>query len=88
MKIVAKIIKPNLTIYAFFFRENDRLKDQLRQYMSAVEIGKALKNDSGENAEVDQYERKLVQVNHLTHAVSNIKLTKTVLIATNKRCCL
>ncbi|KAJ8722763.1 hypothetical protein PYW07_003943 [Mythimna separata] len=43
-------------------KENDRLKDQLRQYMSAVEIGKALKNESGDNAEVDQYERKLVQV--------------------------
>uniref|UniRef100_A0A2A4K4S4 PX domain-containing protein n=1 Tax=Heliothis virescens TaxID=7102 RepID=A0A2A4K4S4_HELVI len=43
-------------------KENDRLKEQLRQYMSAVEIGKALKNDGGDNAEVDQYERKLVQV--------------------------
>ncbi|XP_049695093.2 sorting nexin-29 isoform X2 [Helicoverpa armigera] len=43
-------------------KENDRLKEQLRQYMSAVEIGKALKLDGGDSAEVDQYERKLVQV--------------------------
>ncbi|XP_075969513.1 sorting nexin-29-like isoform X2 [Anticarsia gemmatalis] len=44
-------------------KENDRLKEQLRNYMSAVEIGKALKNDNnGESEEVDQYEKKLVQV--------------------------
>lgn len=30
--------------------------------MSAVEIGKALKKDCGDNAEIDQYEKKLVQV--------------------------
>lgn len=45
------------------FRENERLKEQLRHYMSAVEIGKALKSDNGEgNEEIDQYEKKLVQV--------------------------
>ncbi|KAL4702542.1 hypothetical protein ACJJTC_001427, partial [Scirpophaga incertulas] len=43
--------------------ENDRLKEQLRKYMSAVEVGKALKNDSSNSREeVTQYERKLVQV--------------------------
>ncbi|XP_013186474.2 sorting nexin-29 [Amyelois transitella] len=43
-------------------KENDRLKDQLRQYMSAVELGIALKNGESENEEVSQYEKKLVQV--------------------------
>ncbi|KAM3963382.1 sorting nexin-29 [Aphomia sociella] len=43
-------------------KENDRLKDQLRQYMSAVELGIALKSSDGDNEEVSQYEKKLVQV--------------------------
>ncbi|XP_063821705.1 sorting nexin-29 [Ostrinia nubilalis] len=43
-------------------KENDRLKDQLRNYMSAVEMGKALKSGSGDSEEVSLYERKLVQV--------------------------
>lgn len=44
-------------------KENDRLKEQLRHYMSAVEIGKALKSDNSHgNEEIDQYEKKLVQV--------------------------
>ncbi|XP_061712212.1 sorting nexin-29-like [Cydia pomonella] len=42
-------------------KENDRLKEQLRQYMSAVEMGVALKNN-GEEQEAEQYEKKLVQV--------------------------
>lgn len=46
----------------FVFRENDRLKEQLRHYMSAVEIAKALKSENVDNTEVDQYEKKLVQV--------------------------
>ncbi|RVE50103.1 hypothetical protein evm_005309 [Chilo suppressalis] len=43
-------------------KENDRLKNQLRKYMSAVEMGKALKTEGCDNEEVSQYERKLVQV--------------------------
>ncbi|XP_053625369.1 sorting nexin-29 [Plodia interpunctella] len=43
-------------------KENDRLKDQMRQYMSAVELGIALKSGGSENEEVSQYEKKLVQV--------------------------
>ncbi|CAH0748160.1 unnamed protein product [Diatraea saccharalis] len=43
-------------------KENDRLKEQLRKYMSAVEMGKALKNEGCADEEVSQYERKLVQV--------------------------
>ncbi|CAH0701856.1 unnamed protein product [Spodoptera exigua] len=43
-------------------KENDRLKEQLRHYMSAVEIAKALKSENVDNTEVDQYEKKLVQV--------------------------
>lgn len=46
----------------FLFRENDRLKEQLRSYMSAVEMGKAMKTSNGEDEEITQYERKLVQV--------------------------
>ncbi|XP_041977524.1 sorting nexin-29-like isoform X2 [Aricia agestis] len=43
-------------------RENDRLKEQLKNYMSAVEMGKALKSSNCEEDEANQYERKLVQV--------------------------
>ncbi|XP_049867283.1 sorting nexin-29-like isoform X2 [Pectinophora gossypiella] len=43
-------------------KENDRLKEQLRHYMSAVEMGIALKSGNGDNEEVTQYEKKLVQV--------------------------
>ncbi|XP_045484867.1 sorting nexin-29 [Pieris rapae] len=43
-------------------RENDKLKEQLRNYMSAVEMGKAMKTSNGEDEEITQYERKLVQV--------------------------
>ncbi|XP_045785744.1 sorting nexin-29-like [Maniola jurtina] len=43
-------------------KENDRLKDQLRNYMSAVEMGIALKGSHGHEDEINQYERKLVQV--------------------------
>ncbi|KAI5633056.1 RUN domain-containing protein [Phthorimaea operculella] len=43
-------------------KENDRLKEQLRHYMSAVEMGIALKTGNGDNEEVTQYEKKLVQV--------------------------
>ncbi|XP_072944015.1 sorting nexin-29-like isoform X2 [Epargyreus clarus] len=43
-------------------KENDRLKDQLRNYMSAVEMGIALKTNNGEEEQINQYERKLVQV--------------------------
>ncbi|XP_045519198.1 sorting nexin-29-like isoform X2 [Pieris brassicae] len=43
-------------------RENDKLKEQLRNYMSAVEMGKAMKTSNGQDEEVTQYERKLVQV--------------------------
>ncbi|XP_050344727.1 sorting nexin-29-like isoform X1 [Nymphalis io] len=43
-------------------KENDRLKDQLRKYMSAVEMGKALKNNNSHDEEINQYEKKLVQV--------------------------
>lgn len=50
----------------FTFRENDRLKEQLRHYMSAVEMGKAIRNSneniSKDNEEITQYEKKLVQV--------------------------
>lgn len=48
--------------YKLYFRENDRLKEQLRKYMSAVESGIAMKTGSGDSEEVTQYERKLVQV--------------------------
>ncbi|XP_026742718.1 sorting nexin-29-like [Trichoplusia ni] len=50
------------TVVLDLSKENDRLKEQLRNYMSAVELGKALKGDNGDSSEVDQYERKLVQV--------------------------
>ncbi|CAH0604641.1 unnamed protein product [Chrysodeixis includens] len=50
------------TVVLDLSKENDRLKEQLRHYMSAVELGKALKRDNGDSSEVDQYERKLVQV--------------------------
>ncbi|XP_038215883.1 sorting nexin-29-like [Zerene cesonia] len=43
-------------------KENDRLKEQLRNYMSALEMGKALKSSNGHEEEITQYERKLVQV--------------------------
>ncbi|XP_023944025.2 sorting nexin-29 [Bicyclus anynana] len=43
-------------------KENDRLKDQLRNYMSAVEMGIALKSSNGHEEEINHYERKLVQV--------------------------
>ncbi|CAG4981266.1 unnamed protein product [Parnassius apollo] len=43
-------------------KENERLKDQLRRYMSAVEIGKSLKNGNEHEEEISSYERKLVQV--------------------------
>ncbi|KAG6449518.1 sorting nexin-29 [Manduca sexta] len=50
-------------------KENDRLKEQLRHYMSAVEMGIALKSGTStekinnqDSDEVNQYERKLVQV--------------------------
>ncbi|KAI8435073.1 hypothetical protein MSG28_003479 [Choristoneura fumiferana] len=42
-------------------KENDCLKEQLRQYMSAMEMGVALKSNSDEQ-EITQYEKKLVQV--------------------------
>ncbi|XP_050672741.1 sorting nexin-29-like [Leptidea sinapis] len=43
-------------------KENDRLKEQLRTYMSVVEMGKALRSNSNDDSEVMQYEKKLVQV--------------------------
>ncbi|GBP10865.1 Sorting nexin-29 [Eumeta japonica] len=43
-------------------KENDRLKEQLKKYMSAVGIHTALRSGESENEEVHQYERKLVQV--------------------------
>ncbi|CAK1552091.1 unnamed protein product [Leptosia nina] len=43
-------------------KENDRLKEQLRNYMSAVEMGKAMKTHNGQDEEITQYEKKLVQV--------------------------
>ncbi|XP_045445522.1 sorting nexin-29-like [Melitaea cinxia] len=43
-------------------KENDRLKEQLRNYMSAVEMGKALKSNNSLDEEITQYEKKLVQV--------------------------
>ncbi|CAH2086545.1 unnamed protein product [Euphydryas editha] len=43
-------------------KENDRLKEQLRNYMSAVEMGKVLKNNNSFDEEITQYEKKLVQV--------------------------
>ncbi|CAG9096711.1 unnamed protein product [Plutella xylostella] len=42
-------------------KENERLKEQLRQYMSAVEMGRALKTGDSDT-EVNEYEKKLVQV--------------------------
>ncbi|CAB3236420.1 unnamed protein product [Arctia plantaginis] len=56
-------IKKLEKVIADLRKENDRLKEQLRQYMSAVEIGKALKSDNDcDSEQVDLYERKLVQV--------------------------
>lgn len=43
-------------------KENERLKEQLRTYISAVETGIALKTAEDDNDEVKQYEKKLVQV--------------------------
>ncbi|XP_004924869.1 sorting nexin-29 isoform X1 [Bombyx mori] len=50
-------------------KENDTIKEQLRHYMSAVDMGKALRNNNvreeanNDNTdEINQYERKLVQV--------------------------
>ncbi|XP_045542843.1 sorting nexin-29 [Papilio machaon] len=43
-------------------KENERLKDQLKRYMSAVETGIALKNGSEHDEEISSYEKKLVQV--------------------------
>ncbi|OWR43482.1 sorting nexin-29-like [Danaus plexippus] len=43
-------------------KENDRLKDQIRNYMSAVEMGRAMKDNENTEQEIDMYERKLVQV--------------------------
>ncbi|XP_068629393.1 sorting nexin-29-like isoform X2 [Battus philenor] len=43
-------------------KENERLKDQLRRYMSAVETGIALKSGSEQDEEISSYEKKLVQV--------------------------
>lgn len=55
-------------MYIFLFRENDRLKEQLRHYMSAVEMGKALRSGDKDDEEVSQYERKLVQVRNFPTA--------------------
>lgn len=45
-----------------FIRENERLKDQLRKYLSAVEMGIAFKSGNEHEDEINSYERKLVQV--------------------------
>lgn len=44
-------------------KENDRLKEQLRHYISAVEMGKSLQNsNNNDTEEINKYENKLVQV--------------------------
>ncbi|KAJ0180475.1 hypothetical protein K1T71_003879 [Dendrolimus kikuchii] len=44
-------------------KENERVKEQLRHYMSAIEIGKALNSpNNSDSDEISKYENKLIQV--------------------------
>ncbi|CAH2074079.1 unnamed protein product, partial [Iphiclides podalirius] len=46
-------------------KENGKLKDQLRKYMSAVEMGIVFKNGNEHEEEINSYEKKLVQATEM-----------------------